>query len=463
VTNYGSIQGTGGVAIQFKSSADVLVVESGSTWVGSVQGGGGLLDLAGGTGAATGIGSTGTVSGAEAMTFGGFGSYEFGAGTWTLTGTNTLAAGKALIDNATVSSNGALSLSGHVSGKGALIVSGGTATINAGALLALASVSLTGGATSLAENLTFKGAFNEGPAATLTLGSKNKLTLSGHATLGGLINGAGTVVVANAAVSGLTIGGTDLLSDTGNATQTGALTIGDATAAKAGLSIVAGANWTINGAVGIAHGTATTSGLTVAGTLIKSGATGTSVINLITTDTGLIEVAAGTLDVSNKLSGTGVLKIDAGATLEIDTTTASSLTTTFNGATATLAIKTPATFAATLSGFAVGDTVDLLGHKATGASINGSDQLVIVNGAGTVATLQLTGAYSGATFAIGSDGKGGTNVKMLTAAAVSPAPSPHPLITAMALLGAAAASASATTAQSDTWRPPLLAARAQSA
>ncbi len=152
VTNFGSIQGTSGVAVQFRSSADVLIVESGSTWIGSVQGGGGLLNLAGGTGAVTGIGSTGNVSGAEAMTFSGFGTYEFGAGSWTLTGTNTLAAGKALIDSATVSSNGALILSGHVSGKGALTVSGGTATINTGAVLTLATISLTGGATSLAEN-----------------------------------------------------------------------------------------------------------------------------------------------------------------------------------------------------------------------------------------------------------------------------------------------------------------------
>ncbi len=242
--------------------------------------------------------------------------------------------------------------------------------------------------------------------------------------------------MANAAVSGLTIGGTDVLSDTGKATQTGALTIGDATSAKAGLSIAAGATWTINGAVGIAHGTATNSSLTVAGTLIKSGATGTSVINLITTDTGLIEVAAGTLDISNKLSGTGVLKIDAGTTLEVDTTIASTLTATFNGANATLAIKTPATFAATISGFAVSDTIDLLGRKATGASINGSDQLVIVNGANTMATLQLSGAYSGATFTVGSDGKGGTNVTLLTASR-----SPQALAAAMAGLGGGGASA----------------------
>ena len=160
----------------------------------------------------------------------------------------------------------------------------------------------------------------------------------------------------------------------------------------------------------------------------------------------MIEVAAGTLDLAGKLSGTGGLKIDAGATLEVDTTTTSTLTASFNGAGATLALKAPTTFAATIAGFAVGDTVDLLKIAATGASVNANDQLVIVNETTTVASLQLTGTYNGATFTIGSDKHGGTNITLLTASMVpppagaSPAPSTQAMVAAMAGLGAVAGS-----------------------
>ena len=62
-------------------------------------------------------------------------------------------------------------------------------------------------------------------------------------------------------------------------------------------------------------------------------------------------------------------------------------------------------------------------------------------------TLQLTGSYSGATFSVGSDGAGGTDVKMLTVATVQP----QAFVAAMARMGAPgsiAQAAPATGAQS---------------
>jgi hypothetical protein len=463
VTNFGTIDGTGGVAVEFMSATDKLVAESGSTWIGSLQGGGGLLDLANGKGTVTGIGSTGTVSVAEAMTFSGFGTYEFGAGTWTLTGTNTLGAAQKLIDNVKVSSDGALNVSGGVSGKGALTVSAGTAAINAGAVVSVASVALTGGVTSLNETLTFKGAFSETAAATLTVASGDKLTLSGTAGLNGVINGAGTVSVATATLGkGLLIGGTDALTITGAATQSGAITIGDATASAASVIIAKGATWTITGADGMAEGTATTSSLTVAGTLVASGASGTAAIKVATTDTGTIEAQAGTLDFANTLSGSGSLTIASAAVLEVDSTAAKTLTVSFGAGTATLALKAPTTFASTIAGYAVGDTIDLLKIGASGASIDSKDQLVIVAGTVTIATLKLTGTYSGATFTIGSDGHGGTDITLATAARVPPPSpaSPHALIAVMASLCPSAAAAPIASTQVEAVRPNLLLPRA---
>ena len=250
----------------------------------------------------------------------------------------------------------------------------------------------------------------------------------------------------------------------GAATQTGAVTIGDATTAKASVSISKGATWTIEGAVGIGRGTSVLSNLSVGGTLVRSGATGTSKINVSTGDTGLIEVAAGTLDFVSKTTGNGALKIDAGATLEAETTVASTLTAIFNGASATLALMAPSKFDATIAGFAVSDTIDLLNIAATGAAINAGDQLVIVNGTTMVASLQLTGTYSGATFTIGSDGHGGTDVTLLTASGVTPpiaatTPSPHAFVAALAEMGASSASASIASGHGDSVRPVLLGAR----
>jgi len=245
------------------------------------------------------------------------------------------------------------------------------------------------------------------------------------------------------------------------------VTIGDGGSAGASLSIAAGATWTIDGAVGIAQGASAPTSLQVAGTLTKSEAAGASTISVATTDTGLIEAATGTLDFSNSLTGTGALKIDSGATLQVTSSVASTLTATFDGASATLALAAPTEFAATIAGFAVGDTVDLLNIAATGASINDSDQLVIVDRKTAVATLQLTGSYSGATFTIGSDGHHGTDVTLTAAGAVQPwgaafpARSVQALISAMAGLGSRSGSAVATAAQVESWRPTLLGPRPQ--
>jgi hypothetical protein len=223
------------------------------------------------------------------------------------------------------------------------------------------------------------------------------------------------------------------------------VTIGSGATAGASLSIDATANWTIDGAVGMAQGASAPSSLVVAGNLIKSGAGGVSTIGLATTDTGVIEADAGTLDFSKALAGPGALKIDAGAVLEADSSAASTLTATFTGASATLALTAPKKFAATIAGFADGDTIDLLKIAATGASVNGKDQLVIVDGTTTVATLQLTGHYHGSKFTVVSDGDGGTDITLGGDANAlppgSPTPSAHLLVAAMAAVGGGAGEA----------------------
>jgi hypothetical protein len=58
-----------------------------------------------------------------------------------------------------------------------------------------------------------------------------------------------------------------------------------------------------------------------------------------------------------------------------------------------------------------------------------------------LATLQLTGTYSGATFKVGTDGAGGTDITLLTTATT---PSPVAFVAAMAGTGSGAGAAMAT-------------------
>jgi hypothetical protein len=325
---------------------------------------------------------------------------------------------------------GSSMIAGTVSGtNGTLAFSGGAQAIAAGAVMNMAAWSITGGTTSVDETLTFKGAFTMGSGATLTLGTGDKLTVTGPAMLSGLLHGASSLKVSTATVSGLTIGGTDILSDAGTMTQTGAVTVGDKSTMTATLQIAVGATYTIKaGAIG--RGAAANSTIADNGTLVDAAA-GTIVDAVRISDTGSLVAATGTFDAQKALLGTGSITIDAGATLEADLSAAATISLAFDGAKAGLALKNPSKFAATISGFATSDTIDLLGKAATSATLEAGDKLVIRNGTKAVATLQLAGTYAGDTFALASDGAGGTDITLNTAAARPPTPV-LPFIAAMA-------------------------------
>jgi fibronectin-binding autotransporter adhesin len=318
IVNYGTIEGHNGVSVALYGSGGLVVAEAGSTFIGTINGGGGDMFLAGGgTGTISNLGDGGTLTGAVDADF-----YRFGllgietGGTWTLTGPNTLNAADILLDEGTLINSGPLNLSGRV-------------VIDPSAVFRLANGNIVAGLTGDADIVDY-----------------------------GLMESTGT----------------------------GQITVGAETQ--------------------VSH-------------------------------RGVVEVAGGALDFVSRLSGNGVVKIDAGATLEADDAVVSTLTLTFNGAAATLALARPKAFHAALVGFAAGDIIDLLAIKATGASVNADDQLVVVNGTKTVATLQLSGNYDGATFTTGSDGRGGTDVT-LTSGGGADRPSVAGMAAAMAALTAPA-------------------------
>ncbi|MEO8926042.1 MAG: hypothetical protein ABI306_02665, partial [Caulobacteraceae bacterium] len=175
------------------------------------------------------------------------------------------------------------------------------------------SLSLSGGAF-MAASLTNSGFLSgNGTIAAPLINSgvidNASLSLAGPAMfdVGSRLNHT-TLSVANATVAGLRATGANL-NDVGMIDQTGSMTL-DARRGDAGLSIAKGATYEIDGDVGIAGlGNRSFSAVVNdAGILIKSAGAGVGVVTARITDTGLVEVASGTLDVRLAVGGTGAMR-----------------------------------------------------------------------------------------------------------------------------------------------------------
>ena len=75
-------------------------------------------------------------------------------------------------------------------------------------------------------------------------------------------------------------------------------------------------------------------------------------------DNGAVEAAGGTLHLTAGVSGSGALKVDAGATLELGAAVGANNTVVFNGAASILKLDQPAGLHAPISGFGFGDLID---------------------------------------------------------------------------------------------------------
>ena len=394
LTNFGTIAGVG-TAVSFSSSADVLQVEAGCAFEGAVRGAGGTLDLASGEGGISLGGGNVMVSGSMAeTTFSQFGTLEISDGArFKLTGTGSIGGGgiASLVDD------GTLVVARAIKGTGTLAVAGDL-VIHARANVDVSSATFAAGAT---------------------------------------VTGGGTLILNNAALSGLSVGEATSLVDIGTVTQTGNIVLREGVQ-SARRVVESGATWKLDGNVGIDRRLSENPAITVYGLLVKSAGSGVGAIGVSAEIDGVAEAARGTLDFIAGVTGTGTLKIDAGATMACGGVAGPALTANFRGAGATLALKDPAAFGATISGFASGETIDLLDAVATSAVLGPGDTLVIDDGTTTVATLQLSGDYAGDSFAVASDGKGGTAITLSTPRHdASPQAALHAFIAMAASLGAA--------------------------
>jgi T5SS/PEP-CTERM-associated repeat protein len=179
------------------------------------------------------------------------------------------------------------------------------------------------------------------------------------------------------------------------------------------------------------EGTLLTASVLNDGTVIGNGAivpastsTGSQFVN-----NGWVDASGGILRIVGSLAGTGDLAIATGSELLLEGSVASSQAIDFaaGGAASTLALGTPWQMAATVSGFAGNDAVELVG--VTGTTLEFSDGVLTAIGpAGpdgslrAVASIRLSGTYSAGSFTLTQDGKGDSFITAIPSAkTISPA------------------------------------------
>jgi len=127
-------------------------------------------------------------------------------------------------------------------------------------------------------------------------------------------------------------------------------------------------------------------------------------------NSGTIEARGGTLLLVDPVLGTGIVQIDAGSTLELQTTFTSAQSVHFAGSAATLKLDTPSSFTATLSGVATGDMLDFPSLILTGVGIS-SGTLVVSTATANYRFVSAT-PLGGAVTA-GRDAHGGAVVSVI--------------------------------------------------
>ena len=178
--------------------------------------------------------------------------------------------------------------------------------------------------------------------------------------------------------------------------------ISSAQSALAALNVGASTTVVLNG---------TLNAIANSGTFIVAGGSNSAFSN-----NGTMAVGNGdTLSLTSAIvagTGNGTIDIATGGVANFASAVASDQTLAFTDATGTLALQAPGSFAAVISGFAIGDTIDLAGIAATKAlwSVGSPGSLAITNNGIPVATLAILGDYSKDVFVVTGQGVSDTTI-----------------------------------------------------
>jgi hypothetical protein len=266
---------------------------------------------------------------------------------------------------------------------------------------------------------TYSDAYVE-PSSAWTNFASNTLTGGSYAVAAGAMFEAYSASTFATLAASVTLNGSGSAFDAYNS-NTGATTAIDtsltAISSTGAFSLLGGRGWTTAGAAISNSGVITLGGGTITATATGASLTDASGSRLVGSGTvtatsfansGVIEASGGTLTISNALTGSGALQIDASADLVVGGAVASGASAIFNGANATLTLKAPSTFSATLGALGAGDAIDLVGVTANSATVSGGKLVVAENGT-TVATFALNSAAAALAYST-SAVSGGTDI-----------------------------------------------------
>jgi T5SS/PEP-CTERM-associated repeat protein len=337
-----------------KGSSGKLTLSSASNFIDMSN----LIDGASGKGVLSASGgSTVDVTGAMDL-----GEFSGGNGAATISGGAELSVGGALTLGAVAKSTGALTVTGTGSGgTGSKILYGGTLAVGAGGSGALTID--TGG-------LVEAGSGGTG-VISIGTGGSSKGTVKVAGTLDGSSLSMGHSSSSAVANATLAIDG-GIVALTGNVklADTAAITLSSGVLGAASLNFLGGSlsgYGTINAAV----------------------------------STPAITASGGTLDITGAISGkSGLLSIDSGSTLQLGKSVASTIDVAFASTSATvLQLADPTGMKGLIEGFAVGNTIDLLGVTYKSFSFNSTnDHLTIKLTSGPSVVLDFSGSYTKSSF-----------------------------------------------------------------
>jgi T5SS/PEP-CTERM-associated repeat protein len=456
LTSYGAEiigdDGFGSLTVTNGASADIA-----SVVIGNQSGGIGDLEvddassvsITGGLTAGNAVGSNGqiAVNGASA-TFTVGGNLDLGvngfAGLAVTDSADFVVIGN--LDEASGTGNSSTSFTGSASGStidGSWTIGDAgdsTDTIGGGFVLAVDGAVILGAQPKQGSQAASYGSLTLNDAGT-TLNLSSGALIVGEGGGGGLTVNAGTTLNAGGAnvIVGDSAGSYGALTVSGDGARfiAQSLTLGDS--GQASVAFNAGADITVNGNLVIASNggapdvevddAATTVG--IAGTLnvdsggvmniaaatvsaadvivASSGAiAGSGTLEGAVTDNGVVTAQGGTLEFTGAVTGAAAMQIGDGGTLRLDVagTTAS---VQFDGGTGALKLAAIGDFSGGIAGFAAGDLIiagDLVGATMQVTPSGGNTVLSFSNGATSLGSLTLTGAYN--TPVLGFDASNGT-------------------------------------------------------
>lgn len=268
-------------------------------------------------------------------------------------------------------------------------------------------------------------AFGWAKAVTMTGGTLSMgvqmIADSAASLCGGLITGMGGVFSLNGTSvlqTGLSIDGGRIIQNNGAAIWNGGSYViggGDTTLGTHGGLLVnaGGATLAIEGDLAVSGAGA----ISNAGTLTKSGGGGTSTIGVGVSNSGTIALSAGTLSLSQAVSGGGTFVLDGGGVLDLVGGISGGGSMQFLHPGGTLKTHGIGLFAASISGFAAGDVLDVASVLLSGGvtptldyTSLGNGGTLMVNDGSHAASFALLGSFVASSFHLASDGHGGTAV-----------------------------------------------------